>query len=696
MRNREEEAECGAPNSKQTRYTMRLPLFLNAPRGRGNDKRRRQFRPTLIRLEDRMVLSPTVFTVTSVGDSPGDPYTATSGDLRYCVGLANANTSNPAGSLIQFDPTVFSTPQTITLGSGLVLSNTADQTTITGPSAALTVSGGGPSSNFSVFTVSYSTVNISGLTITNGYTSSNGGGGVYNLGNLALTNVTVAGNSAFYYGGGGVYNFGTAVLTNVTLSGNSTPDGYGGGIYNGFRATLTNVTLSGNSAPNLGGGGIYNDYTATLTNSTIFANTAAAGGGVFNTNEGTATGTVTLTNDTVSGNSASSFGGGIGNYGTVVLNNTIVANSPSGGDIVGGDVGGSNNLIDDATTSGGLTNGVNGNIVGVNPLLAPNLGSYGGPTETMPPLPGSPVIGAGSTALIPTGITTDQRGEPRTVNGKVDIGSVESQGYTLTSIGGTPQSAAAGTAFANQLEAKLTENGLNDSIPGVTVTFMGPSSGAGIATSLTATTDANGVASVTATANGTAGAYTVTATASGVAGGASFSLTNVNPVVVNNPTDTPVTGETDLRQAIADAESLSGNQSITFAPTVFSTAKTITLTSGQLILTKNTGTLTIQGPGANLLSVSGNNASRVFYLHGASAYLSGLTITGGRAYSSVALVGGTSRRSPCGRAAKSGIEPVASGAASLASTLSSAWSPVSPWSSSLAPTGRAFRSSRAG
>ena len=40
----------------------------------------------------------------ATGDSPGDPYTATSGDLRYCVGLANANTSNPAGSLIQSDP----------------------------------------------------------------------------------------------------------------------------------------------------------------------------------------------------------------------------------------------------------------------------------------------------------------------------------------------------------------------------------------------------------------------------------------------------------------------------------------------------------------------------------------------------------------------------------------------------------------
>ncbi len=69
--------------------------------------------------------------------------------------------------------------------------------------------------------------------------------------------------------------------------------------------------------------------------------------------------------------------------------------------------------------AGGLQNGVNGNIVGAKPLLAP-LGNYGGPTETMPPLPGSPAIDAGSNALIPSGISTDQRGEPRIVNGCVE------------------------------------------------------------------------------------------------------------------------------------------------------------------------------------------------------------------------------------------------------------------------------------
>ena len=40
-------------------------------------------------------------------------------------------------------------------------------------------------------------------------------------------------------------------------------------------------------------------------------------------------------------------------------------------------------------------------------------------------LPGSPAIDAGSNALIPSGVTTDQRGYARIVNGTVDIGAYE-------------------------------------------------------------------------------------------------------------------------------------------------------------------------------------------------------------------------------------------------------------------------------
>ena len=78
------------------------------------------------------------------------------------------------------------------------------------------------------------------------------------------------------------------------------------------------------------------------------------------------------------------------------------------------DVSGSNNLIGTGG-SGGLVNGVDGNIVltSLTDLGLAPLGNYGGPTQTMALLPGSPAIGAGVIADYPgttTPITTDQRG----------------------------------------------------------------------------------------------------------------------------------------------------------------------------------------------------------------------------------------------------------------------------------------------
>ncbi len=106
--------------------------------------------------------------------------------------------------------------------------------------------------------------------------------------------------------------------------------------------------------------------------------------------------------------------------------------------------------------------------------------------------------------------------------------------------------------------------------------------------------------------------------------------TLLSTIVVNNPTDTPVTDQIDLRQAIDQANSDGGGDTIQFDPTVFSTPRTITLTGGQLEQTGTTAATTIDGPGANLLSVSGNNFSRVFQIDpGVTASISGLTITGG-------------------------------------------------------------------
>src|SRR6185312_7307012 len=88
---------------------------------------------------------------------------------------------------------------------------------------------------------------------------------------------------------------------------------------------------------------------------------------------------------------------------TIVAGNLAVSNSPN----VLGSISGGNNLID------------------VDPLLAP-LGDYGGPTQTMPPLGGSPAINAGADSVTNL-LATDQRGLPRAAGSHVDIGAVEIQ-----------------------------------------------------------------------------------------------------------------------------------------------------------------------------------------------------------------------------------------------------------------------------
>jgi hypothetical protein len=96
-------------------------------------------------------------------------------------------------------------------------------------------------------------------------------------------------------------------------------------------------------------------------------------------------------------------------------------------------------------------------------------------------------------------------------------------------------------------------------------------------------------------------------------------------------TNTLDSGKGSLRYEIAHA---SRNSTIVFAPGL--DGQTITLTGGELDIT--TG-LTIQGPGAGLLTVSGGNHSRVFDVTAsAPVVLSGLTISSGTAFPGNAAV----------------------------------------------------------
>jgi Right handed beta helix region len=104
----------------------------------------------------------------------------------------------------------------------------------------------------------------------------------------------------------------------------------------------------------------------------------------------------------------------------------------------------------------------------------------------------------------------------------------------------------------------------------------------------------------------------------------------LSTIVVNNPTDTPVAGQIDLRQAIDMANTNGGDEVITFDRAVFAKPQTIRLASGQLELSDTSEPITIKGPGAGDLTIDAGGTSRVFAIDpGVTASISGLTITGG-------------------------------------------------------------------
>jgi hypothetical protein len=304
------------------------------------------------------------------------------------------------------------------------------------PSGRYDAAEGGGIYNSVTGTLMVSNSTLSGNSANGLYAS---GGGISNHGALTVSNSTLSGNSAGPYypsGGGGINNSDTLTVSNSTLSGNSAT--YGGGIENGGTLTINNSTLSGNSAY-LAGGGIYNAYLSTLTvsNSTLSGNSASnAGGGID-----WLAGPVTLTNVTLTANRATSYGGGlyVENVSSLppVLHNTLIAGNFRGSsgttpdDVVGSlNSGGDDNLIGDGTGMIGLSNGVNGNLVGsaanpIDPLLG-SLADNGGPTLTHALLSGSPAIDAGNNAYA---TDWDQRGPGfrRIVNGTIDIGAFEVQ-----------------------------------------------------------------------------------------------------------------------------------------------------------------------------------------------------------------------------------------------------------------------------
>ncbi|MGH9599094.1 MAG: choice-of-anchor Q domain-containing protein, partial [Terracidiphilus sp.] len=291
---------------------------------------------------------------------PTPPTTGMNCSLRDALAAAAAY----SGGNITFYAAAFNTSNTtaentITM-TGATMSIPSN-TFITGPTAGatqvnlVTVDG---ANTYTVFSVdpSVTSASISNLTIQHGYTTS-AGGAIQNQGVLTLNADTFYANQS---------------------------TGSAGAIANASQGQLF------------------------VIDSTFFGNSAAVDGGAI-----AAEGTLVVSDSTFDGNTAGTSTGGIamGSPGSMTLANSIV---------IGNTVSGSGDDIDTATSfdyldeGGNIVGYLNGSLVDTTPILLAPLGHYGGPTQTMIPLPGSPAICAGQLENIPSGLTTDQRGYPNT------------------------------------------------------------------------------------------------------------------------------------------------------------------------------------------------------------------------------------------------------------------------------------------
>jgi hypothetical protein len=400
---------------------------------------------------------------------------------------------------------------------------------------------------------------------------------------------------------GGLYTAAGAEITlaNCTVSGNSDGSGGNGGSagaggHYGTGGDYGSAGSQGNGGSGGSGGGVFNSGSLGLTNCTIAYNSAAIGG----------------TGRTAG---APGGGGGITNQASASLVNTIVAlntgltSSPD--DVKGNFTSMGHNLVGNTTGSTGF---VDSDLLNVDPFLSP-LANNGGVTLTHALFHGSPAIDAADDAQCEA---TDQCDHPRHMDGNGD---------------GTPQSdiGAFELVCPVLVASPVTVLSLNSAqLNGL----VKPSVLDSAAWFEWGTTLSYGSTTAVINVGHTSASTPLSATLTGLSPGVTYHFrvagTNVFGVgysddrsfVLPAVSSLADSGPGSLRQAILDAQPGTS--------LVLNNTGTITLTSGEIAINKN---LTIVGPGAAALAISGNNSSRVFKVAiGYTVNISGLTIRDGR------------------------------------------------------------------
>jgi CHAT domain-containing protein len=412
-----------------------------------------------------------------------------------------------------------------------------------------------------------------------------------------VDNTTVSGNNAVR-----VFNIsGTGTTVNIdglTITNGKADDGGGILVETGNTLNLSNSTLSNNSATSQGGAIRNKNGTVTVTNSTLSGNSAIAnGGGIDNF-----LGTTKVSNSTFSGNSSNAIGGAISSNGTVTVSNSTISNNS-------------------AQSGGGFNNG--GTLTIVNSTLSGNSAKDFG---------GGIYNNGGSTATVKNSIVAGNTAVTGAEISNINNSTFTSQGYNLVGQNGNAgefPTIDSDIVLSGSIDTAIAPLG---NYGGTTQTHAlvagSPAIDAGDNTGATNTDQRGGqrggFGGLNAGEKVDIGAFEATS---------SYLVTNTNDGT--NP------GVGSLRGALSffngnninnnPANSPANTDTIQFDTTgTFATPQTITLTAGELALTRS---IRIEGTGKSNLSISGNNTSRVFNISGSGTYVNirSLTIANGNA-----------------------------------------------------------------
>ena len=372
---------------------------------------------------------------------------------------------------------------------------------------------------------------------------------------------------------------GNLSISGLTVSGAQTTDTYskGGAIINSGTLNISSSVITGNSVSGSSsyGGGIHNDSSAVLTisNTTISSNSSGNHAAGINND-----GTITITSSTISGNTAANAGGGFVNNGTLsIFNSTIFGNSAtnvSGGGIFNNAILNISNttIASNSAVSGGGIH-VNGGTLNISNTIIANSTKGGDFSGNQ--------SGTSTNNLITNGTLN---GATTVTSAQLNLGPLQNNGGTTSTMALGAGSVAIGAGNA-------------------TISNTSPINGL----------DQRGYSRITSDI----GAY-------------SFGIQ------VTNTSDSNTVGSGSLRAAINLANSTPGNDVIVFNLTGVNTITLGVAALPTIAATSGAGSLTITGPGASSLIISGDNSKTgrdfsVFNIaSGGNLAISGVTVSGAK------------------------------------------------------------------